>query len=157
MHFFHSTSTIGFLLALFALISVSHVALGNSELQEVRAFKWEGVFNFVGVAMFAYEGICTALPVRYSMSEKFRFNKVFLISSITGLLMYQTFIVINCNAYGDSLKQIIFFNLPEVHIHPQLDQTDFRSLLPVCHLDPSYVPSPNPPCFRCAAEAGRVR
>lgn len=68
----------------------------------------------MGVGMFAYEGICTALPVRYSMTKKEEFNRVFILSSLICLGMYLSFMVINCLAYGNELKGIVLFNLPDV-------------------------------------------
>ena len=35
------------------------------------------LFQFLGIAIFSYEGICTALPIRESMDDKSLFKNVF--------------------------------------------------------------------------------
>lgn len=103
LHFFHKTSTIGFLTAVIILIIISVFSLEQSEHANAVPFKISGLFKYIGVAMFAYEGICNALPIRYSMAEPKKFPKVFLISSLVCLVMYIVFIIINCVALGNKL------------------------------------------------------
>ncbi|CAD8067910.1 unnamed protein product [Paramecium primaurelia] len=113
LHFFHNTSTAGFFIAVFVLVAISGISISQfGNAQDVVAFNASGMFKFIGVAMFAYEGICTTLPVRYSMKDQKKFPFVFLSSSLTCLFMYIAFIIINCIALGSKLQQIIVFNLP---------------------------------------------
>lgn len=67
LHLFHKTSTLGFLIAVGVLISICIYSFGQFGTTKAVAFNSDGIFKFIGVAMFAYEGICTILPVRYSM------------------------------------------------------------------------------------------
>ena len=69
LHFFHNTSTVGFAIAVFVLIAISGISISKFGTTEAVAFDASGMFKFVGVAMFAYEGICTTLPVRFSMQD----------------------------------------------------------------------------------------
>lgn len=67
LHSFHKTSTVGFIIAMVVLATISGNSISEYDTVESVAYKPSGMFKFVGVAMFAYEGICTTLPVRYSM------------------------------------------------------------------------------------------
>ncbi|KAM3147117.1 hypothetical protein pb186bvf_000833 [Paramecium bursaria] len=129
IQFFHATSTLGFLMAIFVLCMISIQSIPKVGKIDVKYFDFGNLFQFLGIAIFSYEGICTALPIRESMDEKSLFKNVFYQASIACLVLYVGFISINVMALGDSLNEIILLNLPKTGLSFLLQLTYAISIL----------------------------
>lgn len=84
----------------------------NRVHESVRAFNFGGLPLFFGIAVFAFEGINTVLPVEQSMEEPERFPGV-----LRRVILHLTVIMVlvgalSYSAFGSSTADSILFSLP---------------------------------------------
>lgn len=76
-------------------------------------FRWGNLGRFIGVAIFAFEGVAIVFNVRSSMEKPSKFNWVFLLASLIALVLYNFFGILSVVTFGDTIQQIALFNLPQ--------------------------------------------
>ncbi|ODV98252.1 hypothetical protein PACTADRAFT_48046 [Pachysolen tannophilus NRRL Y-2460] len=111
---------------LFGLVSILYFTfkslLANGIGPNIKYFNKSSFSLFIGVAIFAFEGIGLILPVQESMRNPEKFPLVLLLVilccsvlfSLVGALCYATF--------GDQVQTVIIFNLPQDSIVVNLIQ-----------------------------------
>jgi hypothetical protein len=80
MHYFHQSSTFGFIIGLIGIMialgyTFEHYLFDGHVIHFENPIKTQGTFAFIGVAILTFEGIMTVLPIRDSMHDMKVFTK----------------------------------------------------------------------------------
>lgn len=73
IHYFTKTSTFGFIISMISiasLLGLSFYYVSEDGFQPIDAFNFDGTMLYLGITIFAFEGIMTVLPIRDSMIDK---------------------------------------------------------------------------------------
>eukprot|EP01104_Vermistella_antarctica_P017178 TRINITY_DN6045_c0_g1_i1.p1 TRINITY_DN6045_c0_g1~~TRINITY_DN6045_c0_g1_i1.p1 ORF type:complete len:569 (-),score=101.69 TRINITY_DN6045_c0_g1_i1:137-1843(-) len=80
---------------------------------------------FLGTAVFTFEGTALVIPIQDSMTNKKKFNMVFISSMVVITIILVSFACLGALAFGDNVASIITLNLPSGEFRVDLVQTAY--------------------------------
>lgn len=101
------------LLGIITIVTYTSIDLLHTGVQEVQMFNSNSWSLFIGVAIFAFEGIGLIVPIQQSMRHPENFPRV-----LAGVILVCTCLFIGVGSlgyltYGDKINTVIIMNLPQ--------------------------------------------